>query len=230
MSADGLILNYTHGYPAQLPDLIRRYRIPCVWLNANEPFDCVHSDDDFAGYFACLELLNAGHRNIAWAHYGMGTKEKRLAVHYSVIDRYAGYSRAMREAGLKPRRIDNPREISTDESLAFSRAWLDSPDRPSAVLVYDPGVAYSIMYAASTLGLSIPRDLSIVTLDRGNLANLSPRVSSMSINFAAVANAVVPMLIDKIREPATPQKTVVVPPLWMKNGHTFAPPHGRKSA
>ena len=79
-----------------------------MWVNAKFEVDCVYPDDYGAAKSATRQLIELGHRRIAFVHFinplfGATFEESRPRFHYSVEDRAFGYRDAMREAGLSPR-------------------------------------------------------------------------------------------------------------------------------
>jgi DNA-binding LacI/PurR family transcriptional regulator len=102
-------------------ELIQRYQIPSVWLNAKLESDCVYPDDFEAAGQACKYLLQMGHRRIAYVDY-------MSSGHYSTADRRNGYLRAMRSARLKPQIFSNARERPQTEWLDLSCEWLRAPN------------------------------------------------------------------------------------------------------
>lgn len=162
--ADGLLINYNTGIPEVLDEVITRHRLPAIWMNARRSRDCVHPDDEGAGRLATDHLLELGHRRIAYVDYCHGTEQPDQ--HYSAWDRQAGYTTAMRVAGLAPRIIDTPHTLSPPDHLPAVRAWLTAPHRPTAVVTYCPREALPILHTATAqLGLRVPQDLSIITIE-----------------------------------------------------------------
>jgi LacI family transcriptional regulator len=123
--ADGMIINYTHGIPAKMLDLIRGQGSPVVWVNTDLESDCVRPDD-FAGAKLLTEhLLSLGHRRVLYTKFDSSD-------HYSGRERRAGYEAAMSSAGSTPRSIDRMVEIGQQVSLI--RRTLAGEDRPTAVI------------------------------------------------------------------------------------------------
>ncbi len=198
--ADGLLINYTQEIPQALIDLVRRHRIPSVWVNSIQESDCVFFDDLGGGKQLCQHLLSLGHRRIAFVHYGRES-------HYSTSARCRGYEQAMREADLQPRiirrqfahpRIDDPGETT----VPLSMAWLQEADRPTAIITYSHTEATSARIAAAELGLRLPEQLSIATFAESLDEGMGQRVARMWSSHGELAHAGVEMLIEKIDEPA----------------------------
>ncbi len=153
--ADGMIVSWDLG--PELVSQVDQHSVPSVWLNAKRGEDCVYCDDRAGMRVATEHLLQLGHRRIAYVDYSVNG-------HYSSVDRCDGYVEGMQAAGLTPRVI---REIvPRRERVACARAWLSGSDRPTAVLAYSDSSSFPVLYCATAeLGLRIPRDLSLVTVD-----------------------------------------------------------------
>lgn len=163
VSTDGLLVDFTHRVPERLEKLIDRYRIPTVWLNIKRPCDCVRPDDWNAGHRAGQWLLERGHRRIAWAQMSYDVKDRDP--HYSVRDRADGLAAALQSAGGQLQRIERRDDGDFEPAHAVSR-WVERlrhPDRPTAIVCYDAGLALRIHLAAWQAGLSVPQDLSLMT-------------------------------------------------------------------
>lgn len=161
--SDGLLINYTHHLPPHLAQLVRDRALPAVWINRFVPHDSVYTRSYEASRDATGRLIDLGHRRIAYLDLCVGWKQTRTTEHYSVTDRLRGFREAMESAGLTPveRRPDYACETAREE-LAFCRALLSDPQRPTAVLCYFTVFSEALLRAASDLGIAFPRDLSVL--------------------------------------------------------------------
>jgi len=190
--ADGLIIVHSPTIPAATLTLLKRNRMPCVWLNVDHPFDAVRPDDRAAGQAATEILLKLGHRRIAFVDYSR--EEGSPAWHYSNLHRWAGYEQAMITAGLRPRFIGGNIQKGAQE---FSRSWLHREDRPTAVVVYEGGTMAPILLGMAYEGLHPARDLSLITFcDDTWVGRMS--LDAMIIPGRAIGEAAAHMLQAKI--------------------------------
>ncbi|MCD4825725.1 MAG: LacI family transcriptional regulator [Phycisphaerae bacterium] len=208
MMADGLLIDYTHQLPAQLEDIIKRRSIPAVWLNTKHEMDCVYPDNLEAGRRATQYLLKMGHRRIAYADYFFGYEDV-AAAHYSAVDRCRGYEQAMRQAGLEPRtiRADAGRVPAGLEEVEFTKRWMSEPNRPTAVIAYWMTIALPIRQAALEMGLSVPKNLSILTFasessGNGVLLDSGFNITAMVEPEQEMGRTAVQMLLEKIEKPS----------------------------
>ncbi|MEM1099707.1 MAG: LacI family DNA-binding transcriptional regulator [Planctomycetota bacterium] len=160
-SADGLLINFTHHVPDALPELLDKRGIPAVWMNTKQGRHCVYADEVDAYDRATQHLVKLGHRKIA---FYIGA----VAGHFSETDRAAGYSAAMERAGLTPvvHQAGAPEHADPDYDDRQDRAvaFLQSDDRPTAVLAYSSADAVVLSLAAARLGYALGQELSLVGL------------------------------------------------------------------
>ncbi len=223
-ASDGFLVDYTHGIPVGMKRLIDDFAIPAIWINSKQDHDCVRPDDFGAARAATEDLLKLGHRRIAFAHYSVGPAFPNP--HYSVADRREGYEIAMRAAGLEPRVIMATEgfDVPATERVQYTRQWLDSPDRPTAVVCYGSSEAQPVFYVGAIMGLSIPGDLSIVTFGNSPIKWFGPEITIWLNPDHAVGREATTMLLQKIRRPDHKRETRIVPFELYEHGVTCAPP------
>jgi LacI family transcriptional regulator len=227
--ADGMIINYTHAIPQRMLDLIHAHHAPAVWLNAKLLEDCVYPDDEAAARTATNHLIALGHRRIALVHFMVSNvfagpfDLSKGNFHYSVADRARGYASAMLDAGLTPAVKHHDRYVEDTDHLSVCRAMLARDDRPTAVLVYSDRDVPTVVRAASELGLSVPRDLSVLVFHPGELWAGGQYVSTISVPTAEMGRRAVAMLMRKLESPseACPAEPVLYEPI---TGQTIRPP------
>lgn len=205
--ADGMLVNYTHGYPESLPEWLQQYRIPAVWINTDLPHDAVNPDDKAAGRLATQHLLQLGHRRVAYLAFTPGEGEQ----HHCFRDRPAGYRDACAGAGLEPVEIrleSRPfwrvmRDPLNNEQLRLVLDYLRSArgSRPTAFVTPGTREAYSLIHAAARLGFSVPGDLSVVTVGDTLQAQIGVSVTTVELPWAEIGREAVAMLLRKIEVP-----------------------------
>jgi LacI family transcriptional regulator len=222
LSVDGLLINYNTGFPERLIDLVRRYRVPSIWINAKPGADCIYPDDVNAARQATQYLLELGHRDIAFVNYNYG-HHNDIPVHYSDYDRVFGYAQAIQGAGLAPWEIRGENFLEPHERFAFSLQWLTLPKRPSAVITYTWENALPVVLAARSIGLRVPEDLSVVTFNDHITDELGMRIDTMVLPEAQMGRRAVDWLLEKIEDPSRifPAEAIG---LNFEKGWTTAPP------
>jgi len=213
--ADGLLVNYNSEFPEAMVRLIEENQLPSVWVNLKREKDCVHPDDIGVTREAAERLLSIGHRRLAYMTW-------HGVAHYSAGDRIAGYEQAMAAANLAPEVIASPNGTPT---LAECEEILSRPAdrRPTAVVTYSEGMSNRLLLAAARLGLSVPRDLSLVCVaDRLSKDSGIP-IDTMVLPEYEMGKASVGMLLAKIADPSQAMSPVSLPATY-ESGATVAPP------
>jgi LacI family transcriptional regulator len=206
-SVDGLIVGYTDQIPRRMFDLVRRYGVPTVWLNAKLEADCVHPDDRAAAVHLTEHLIRLGHRRIAYAtHFGW-----RDGDHYSRADRYAGYADTMTAAGLQPWLLRTPPNTPEGDRARVAREQLTGADAPTAVMTYQNDTAVLWWLVARSMGLSVPGDLSLVSFHLVNRLGVGVPLTMMCYPAAEVGRAAVEAVLQKVEAPGVPLPPRVLP-------------------
>ncbi len=196
-AADGLLINYQEGAPARMVELIESSHSPAVWINSKRHDACVYADDFAAARQATEHLLRLGHRRIAYVDYSHGAKGMD-AVHYSARDRQAGHAAALCDAGLTPRILRAPTMIEGEARIQAVAQWLAAPDRPTAVLCYSATSATPVYFQARLMGLRIPEDLSLVSMDDTTTGLLGRLFTTWTVPQQAMGVEAVKMLCERI--------------------------------
>lgn len=146
------------------PDLIK------ALVAANCPVICVAAgaavraaapsigiDDERAGYDMARYLLTLGHRRIGYIHGIEG--------HVSAEGRYAGFTRALREAEIEPDPRITARGNFTFRSGIECCERILAADSVTAIMCANDDMAAGALLACHKRGLAIPGDLSVVGFD-----------------------------------------------------------------
>ncbi len=220
---DGLLVNYNKHTPAGMAELLERLGAPVVWLNCKRDRDCVHPDDFNAGRLATQQLIELGHRRIAYVRFSI-RPEMTADAHYSEADRRDGYKAAMREAGLTATVVEADPGTKPDKAWRAEviRQLLTGDQRPTALVAYGNLDLTQIMLPAARLGLKVPEDLSVVVFsDAPSLAEKP--ITTWLVPQAAMGREAVALLNRKIEQPAEvldPQTVAFT----LFEGETVAPP------
>ncbi len=174
-SADAVVLAAHHpGNRPALGELVRR-AIPCVMLQQmgpEPPVPSISIDLEAGGRLATNHLIGLGHRRIAFVTQ-RGARDGR----------YAGYRRALHEAGLPD---DDRLIVETDNALAggsaAALALLQEHDRrPTAIFTYNDQLAFGVLHGAMQAERRVPDDLAVVGFDNTAAAGFSaPELTTVS--------------------------------------------------
>jgi len=221
--ADGLLVNYKTGVPAKLVRLVNRFKLPCIWIESKRAYDCIYHDDVEGARQATEHLLKLGHRRIAFADNHLksdSTAARNKNIHVSLPDRREGYRQVMVENRLKPRLILCDDDLKEHDRVAWARTWLERNDRPTAVVAYVPATALPIMFAAASMGINIPGDLSVVTFSETSGAG-SIGLTHLHLPEFEQGKQAVDMLMAKIDHPDRRIRSVALD-MPMVEGRTCA--------
>lgn len=177
-----------------VPDVLAE--VPAVVLNSRDRsgrFPSIAPQEELGGYTATKRLLDAGHRRIAMINIGDVDGELPAAV-----GRYAGYLRALEEAGLNPdsglhRTGDGHESGGFDNALAL----MAGSRPPTAIFCANDRTAWGTYQALAQLGLSIPHDVSLVGFDnQETLApHLRPGLTTLELPFLEMGRRAVELLL-----------------------------------
>ena len=167
----------------------------CVVLNRRigSQAPSVIEDDELGMYLGTVELIEHGHTDIAClaGPEDVDTSRRRLA----------GFRRALREAGITPRRaciVHAP----FDEAGGFAgmSQLLALPSRPTAVASASLAAAIGGMAAARAAGIVIPDELSMTAFHDAPIANyLSPPLTTVAMPLTELGRQAVHMLDRRLR-------------------------------
>ena len=164
---DGVILTDLRVDDARL-GLVRELALPTVTLGAPEGggqggdeaagaarIASIVADDGAAIRLAVEHLAALGHRDIA---HVAGPASMLHAVH-----RRDAFTAAAESAGLRVRVVET--DFSAAGGAAATEALLDAPDRPTAIVYSNDGMAVAGIGVAQRRGLRVPDDLSVTGFD-----------------------------------------------------------------
>lgn len=157
---DGVIMMAYRLTPAKIKEL-GDGRVPIVVIDNPEAAGQVPSimvDNVALGKTATSYLLRLGHTRIGFIHGVEGSS--------SSAGRYEGYVQALKSHGVRP----NPALVERGnftyaDGLEAAQRLLSLPDRPTAVFAANDQMAFGVMNAAAQMGLSVPRDVSVIGVD-----------------------------------------------------------------
>jgi LacI family transcriptional regulator len=203
---DGLLIILPRG----LPDYVEQLKgeaFPFVLLDydADAPGCSVVNATNRSGTRLAIDhLISLGHQRIGFI---TGRPDVGAAV-----ERLAGFREAMAEAGL---RVMDADVVQGDflESRGHDAALelLTGGSPPTAIFASSDSAALGVMRAARGLGLSLPRDLSVVGFDDiPEAAFVTPGLTTVRQPLRQMGTAAVRLLIGRLEDPARPAERVVM--------------------
>ncbi len=196
------------------PTLLVYYR------TENPAYSWIDLDNRKGSQRAMEHLLQLGHRKIGY----MGGE---LEFSSNARDRYWGFQRALKKAGLK----ENPiwvfnHSFSYDDGQENAKKILALPksERPTALFCATDMMAYGAMQTFKEAGLRVPRDISIVGFDDyEKSSNISPTLTTVHQPFYQIGQQSVALLETMVNNPSKKPKQVLIEP-ELKIRQSTAPP------
>jgi DNA-binding LacI/PurR family transcriptional regulator len=190
-----------------------------VFVNgANEEFEVptVGVDERASGYIATQHLIELGHRRIGFVagpEWVLSTKEKA-----------AGREAALRAAGLGGDDLVGHGDFSVDGGRAGLGELLDRPEPPTGVICSSDLMAIGALLEATSRGLGVPEDLSVVGFDGIDAATWTqPSLTTIEQPIGDIAETAIDAVVTMIRDPARSLPGYVFRP-QLRLGRSTAPP------
>ena len=188
---DGFVVVAPELTPYALPEAVAA--APTVMVNCfDDALDAASlvPDEVGAGASAAQLLLDAGHREVA-VLAGTGLASER---------RVEGVCRAVAEAGLGDALVVGAGH-GVDDGFAAARRLLRSDAAPSGLVCTHERLALGALLAAADLGLRVPDDVSLVSLDDGEdlAGHLVPPVTRVERPDEVIASYALDLLVDQLR-------------------------------
>jgi DNA-binding LacI/PurR family transcriptional regulator len=197
--ADGLILlgygDYSE-YREKLDALAAAHTRFMIWgpIINDQPGHSFGCDNESGGYQATQHLLSLSRKNIAY----LGRKTRRSPEHAA---RYAGYVRALREAGITPTAaLQVPADNSETLGYEAVQQLLANAAPFDAIFAGTDLIAIGAMRALADSGISVPQRVSVVGFDDMPLAaHVSPALTTVQQNAQAGAEGLVDGIVGLIK-------------------------------
>jgi LacI family transcriptional regulator, galactose operon repressor len=192
-----------------LKELIAR-GVPLVLVGRDAgdlPVSWVKADEAGGAYTATRHLLALGHRRFG------AISAANEHTHAVVRERLNGYRRALDEAGIEsePGSVV-PGDWSFQSGYALGRELLSRPIPPTALFVLSEIMAAGAQQSALDLGLRIPDDLAIVTIEGSPLVEyVRPQLSAVHVPMYAVGLRAAEVLLSLLNEPVDEPYRIVLP-------------------
>jgi LacI family transcriptional regulator len=171
--------------------------IPLIGLCAGSELPDVMSvriDDFAAAYDMTTHLIGLGHRRIAFI---------RAAAHHRVSQtRYAGYARALQDAGITPdETLVADGDLTFDMGILASEALLGLPEPPTAIFASNDDTAAAVISVAHRRGVQVPEQLSVAGFDDSPTSTrLWPQLTTIRQPIVEMANTAIEILAHRFAE------------------------------
>lgn len=179
--------------------------------------DAVRVTDEPGAYEAVRHLLDHGHRRIGFVG--------RTGQFVTLADRYRGYERALREAGLEvDTTLVETRAWTTEEALPLVTQMLTRPDAPTALLAATPMTGLAVLTAQQRLAR---QDVALVVFgDLPGAELMTPPTTVVDQQPTALAETAFDLLQRRLREPSAEPLDTVLPTRLVPRGSGELRPRG----
>ena len=217
LSADGLLINYKWRTPPELRRLIERLDLPAVWLADRYEHDAVYPDLAGGVAEATGQLIQRGHRHIAYLNIDHDDLEPDAHRHFSVAEGLDGFGDAIAAADVRGEPLTGK---DPDTQLAQR---LGIAGRPTALVCQGLHIASRAMLAVARAGLRVPEDLSLAAVATDTRHALGLNIAQSVMPSREIGRAGCEMLHEKIDTPGRKTPARCIPMPW-RDGPTVGPP------
>jgi LacI family transcriptional regulator, galactose operon repressor len=171
--------------------------IPTILVNCKDPnagLTSIIADERGAGAAAARVLLERGHTNIGVIAGPPDAMQSQL--------RLAGINEAAAAAEHLALVVETAANRDINSGFSAARTLLDTSPRPTALICTHERLAVGAVLAAGTLGIRIPADLSLVSLDDGEqlASQLVPPLTTIERPDRAMAEQAVALTLQRFDE------------------------------
>ncbi len=189
---DGIIVVAPELVEYPVPEPLRQ--VSKMLINCSDPDRAVTSivpDELAAAASATQILIDQAHTKIAVLTDGAATIQLRR--------RLSGIQQAMAAAGLAPAPVFAA-DWNAQDGFHLAEQALAADQRPTALVCTRERIALGALLAAQHAGLSVPHDLSLISLDDGELltSDLVPELATVRRPDRAMAEQAMAMLLNEI--------------------------------
>lgn len=216
------------GDATHIENRLRKAGVPFIFIgrqDGDSHIDSIAPDNQQIGYQATRQLIDLGHRHIV--HLGFSDYSTGRA-------RLQGYQLAMAEAELPHDFVEISEHITTsitgidDEDPSERIAaparkaalqLLAQESRPTAVFCFNDIVAMGVYKAARELGLRIPEDLSLISVDNlPTVTHFEVPLTTFSLPGAEIGRQGANLLLRRIAgEETRPQQYLLPAPMVQRS-------------
>ncbi|ABD54479.1 LacI family DNA-binding transcriptional regulator [Jannaschia sp. CCS1] len=167
------------------------------------PYPCIGADNDLAGRMIAQHVLALGHTQIACMFPPTGGNDRAEARRNSVMETLA-------EAVVDvPDRWQLTTVYSVSSSKRETMALLRAGPHPTALICGNDVLATGALYGSAAMGISVPRDLTIVGIgDFRGAAEIEPALTTVHIPAREIGRESGKALAAAITDPDEPRHNI----------------------
>lgn len=230
VGVDGALV-YTCDPESPDVDWLARRGLPMVTVDqlVRDGVSSVNVDDRGGARAAAQHLLDLGHTRIGIVTLqdafspGPATDGSTMSQNYPTVERLRGWHDALDEADIEPMlavALYSPRDAAGEAA----RVLLERDERPTALLCFSDEFAAAAIRTAESIGLEVPRDLSVVGFDDSPLAAANrPALTTVHQKLTAKGQQAVGSIVAAMA--GMPPEPVLLPTSLVVR-ESSAPPRG----
>jgi Transcriptional regulators len=195
---DEVIENYIETIQSQIPI------IQFSWDINNTKFNCLCIDVMEGVYTSTRHLISIGHKNIA---YVGGSKSNRISQ-----EKYAGYAKAMRDAGLQTKtEYEHYGDFTLQTGYFAARNFLMLPNIPEAIVAENDFIAIGALKYLLQQGIKIPDEVAVVGFDNIKISSMyEPSLSTIALPIPRMGEEALKLLMAIPDNPNPKNKLVIL--------------------
>ncbi len=208
-------------------EALERIGVPYVSVNGvvGRRGSSVRPDDRLGTRLALEHLVELGHRKIAYLDHASVDAD-----HPSVADRRDAFAQAQAELAFDSPKLDLPllgrKETWDNYYEPFLRAAVQRGGA-TAVLAYSHHAAIAVLRTAHEIGLSAPRDFSLICFNNEPMVRLTvPSLTAVDVPASQMGYTAARLLLDQMAEGEADAEHVVLDESLVVREST-APPRAR---
>ncbi|HSV32378.1 MAG TPA: LacI family DNA-binding transcriptional regulator [Atribacteraceae bacterium] len=187
----------------EMVEIVRNNGIPivnCYGSTRANASDVVTGNVSEGCYRATKYLLELGHRNIAFLKVrGSGINARRLEGCVKAFEEF--------RLELNPDLIIEAEDFTQQSGYLNSKIMFLQSRRPSALFAFNERLAMGVLKAAKEMGISIPRELSLIGVDDIMAELLEPSLTSLAIPTYEAGKTAASLLFNRIEKKKNDQPT-----------------------
>ncbi|MFE4081682.1 LacI family DNA-binding transcriptional regulator [Paenarthrobacter sp. YIM B13468] len=208
---DGIIYARMYNHSVSIPEELRGSPIILLDATCDDPsVSSVVPDEVGAGVAGAELLIAAGHRRIGMInnHDDIPAAQGRLEGFLAALSRHGLSCHPDHYVATSP---------STEDARNGALKVLSLPERPTALFCFRDQMAMGAYQAAAHLGLSVPKDVSIVGVDNLDIVadGLWPGLSTIALPHYEMGRWAVRKLLEEVENSQAPrlQERISCPPV-----------------
>ena len=215
---DGVVLTPPHSENPDIIQLLSDVGITFARIGSREdgPGIAVAMDEELAAAAATRHLATLGHERIALI---TGSPEYSLSKR-----RVAGWRSQMKQERLSTVHLLADGDFSFGSGERAAELLLSLDDPPTAIIASNDRMALAALSVANRRGLSIPRDLSLLSFDNTPVVRFTqPPLTAVDQPVAELTAMAVDLIIRSLRGDELPALPVIVEAQLIERSSTSRP-------